>query len=439
MKRDSLRGALVGALSVVLGAGCGTCRSTETSPAGADATIEAAPLSSSAIDAGELPARCTSVAAELELPGGDTFEAGTAVVVGDRLYLGGLFADGARKGFVLATDTSLGKAERIDLGDLGGGDLAPYVVGGAAFAVVAAYAPGPSLGKSAATKGGAAKDPPSRTLVVSTLDGAKAVPLLKVLQQADESFAFDLSLSAKDAGLVTWDEDSERVVRGLVKVAPFVGGKLGEATIVSPYETDADTPKLVRTADGRVWLAWLARETITYDAGPLPDADKAGAYLEAPGEDRAHQWVEAVALDPTTGKAQGTPIVLAPRKGFVAAFELVASGDGFDAVLVDGAVERDGAGSRLVRVPVRGGKAGTPSTLATGVAGAAAVVGSLVTFVDPSERTMLVPVDGGPATREPLARGGRVVASLPGALVAAQVTSADGGPGRASLRRLVCP
>lgn len=440
-RRSFFAGFVSVAAIVASGAGCGTCRSTDggaASDAASDALLEGAVVA----DGGDLPARCKSTTAEAELPGGDTFEAGGAIVTGDRLAVAGSYVvDAVRKGVVVVSDVSLTKVERIELGDLGGGDLAPHLATctGCGLPVVAAYAPSPQ-GKSLGTKGGTAKDAPQRVLLVSSLEGNRATLLVKVPQQGDESAAFDLLLGAKDAGLVAWDEDSDRVVRGVVKIASFSQGKLGETVVATPYETDADGPKLVRTEKGDVFLAFLAREAFGNDGGVLADADKEGAYLEAPGEERAHQWVEAVALDPS-GKPRGAPFAVTPRgRGFASSFELVAAGEGFDVLVVDGAVERDGAGSRLVRVPVRAGKPASATTLAGGVAGAAAVFGKLVTFVDPSERTMLVALDPPHGvTREPLAGGGRFVAEVGGGFVSAQIAAGDGGPSRAFLKRHACP
>ena len=75
-----------------------------------------------------------------------------------------------------------------------------------------------------------------------------------------------------------------------------------------------------------------------------------------------------------------------------------------------------------------------------GAAGGASVVGPFVSFVDGSERTMLVSREAPfVQSRETLAQGGRFVAFADGSLFAASIVTTDGGPGRGILRRLRCP
>lgn len=447
------RFALVAAVLVASSAGCGSCRET-TQGARADASADASTDANAnantladdllARDGGDFVARCSKTTAEVELEGGESFEVGGAVVAGNELSAAASFVrEGARKGVVFQADAALTKVRTIDLGELAGGDLAPQLATCASCegqVVVAAFATSAAGPKSVGNRPGAARVAAQRTLVVSAIEGGKASPLYRVPQQADESAAFDLALVAKGSGLVAWDEDSERVVRGIVKVVAFSAGKLGEAIVASPYETDAESPKLVRTAKGEVYLGWLAREAISTDGG-VSDADLQGAYLEAPGEERAHQWVEIVALD-STGKPKGAPLAVTARgRGFAASFELVASGDGFDVIVVDGAVRQDGLGSKVSRVPIRAGRPGLIADLVTGGGGAASatVFDSYVTFVDVSERPMVVSLDP-PHTlsREPLARGGRFVAALPGAFFSVGIETTDAGAPRASLKRHVC-
>jgi hypothetical protein len=448
--KDSARIPIIVALFVLFVLALGLSRSScgpEVVTIAADAAASAAPIDGTTVkEAGaELPARCSRTTAEAALEGGDSFEVGGAELSASEITVAAsLSRDGGREGVVFQADLALSKIRATDLGELAGGDLVPRLATCSSCngrVVVASYAVSAAGPKSFGNVAGTARPAAQRTLVVSALDGGKATPLVRLPQQADESAAFDLVLADKDSGLVAWDEDSDRVVRGIVKVAPFGGGKPGEPVVVSPYETDADSPKLVRNAKGEVFVGWIAREVIGTDGG-VADADLQGAYLEAPGEERAHQWIEIVALD-TTGKPRGAPFAVTARgRGFASSFELVGTPDGVDVLVVDGAVRQDGMGSRVLRVPVRAGKPGAALELvsAGGGAASATVFGAFVTFVDVSERSMVVALDP-PHTvsREPLARGGRFVAAVGSTFYSVGVDGADGGVLTARLRRHDCP
>jgi hypothetical protein len=400
---------------------------------------------SSSKDAGgfDLPARCTKVTGEITLEGGQGLEVGDAEVdSGGALYLAAsLDRESGRVGTVFRVSSAFEKAEPIDLGKYAGGDLAPRLFVAPSSLIVASYTKSESP-RSFGNRAGTARVVGTRTLGFSRLSGATAKPLFEVLQAVDDSFGFDAVVTADGTGLVAWDEDSDRVVRGVVKVATFREDKLDAepARVVTAYETDADSPKLVRTASGAIWLGYLAREVVAEPEGGAPDADLQGAYLEAPGEERAHQWIELVELD-TGGKPKGQPFPITPRgKGFVSSFELVPREGGFDALIDDGAVRGDGLGARLERIAVRGGKAGLPEELIDGGMGAASpvVLGDSVSFVDIAERTMLLTLSPRVLTREPSARGGRFVATSKGSLYGVSLDVAETGPARAVLRRHSC-
>jgi hypothetical protein len=265
-------------LACVLGGGlvgCGSCRETRQGE-GAVPSAEAGGVDAR-VDAGELAARCTVALAEAPLEGGDSLEVGSADVGAGGLAVGVSFGrDGARVGAVVVADLALGKVRSLALGELSAGDAAPLVTscaacGGRRF--VATHVKPEPMAKPAVAPSGAVRGAaPPRVLSIASLDGDTLAPVVRVKEQADESSAFDLLPSSRETGLVAWDEDSDRVVRGIVKVATFAGGKVSEPVVVSPYETDADTPKLVRTARGEVFVAWLAREGVGTDGG-LTDAD----------------------------------------------------------------------------------------------------------------------------------------------------------------------
>ncbi len=448
--KDSARIFIIVALFALFVLALGLSRASCGPEVVSSAADGAASLASSdaavAKEAGaELPARCTRTTAEAPLEGGDSFEVGGAELSASEITVAAsLSRDGGREGVVFQADLALSKVRATDLGELAGGDLVPRLATCSACGgrvVVASYSVSAAGPKSFGNVAGKARAAAQRTLVVSALEGGKATPIVRLPQQADESAAFDLSLVDKDSGIVAWDEDSDRVVRGIVKVASFGGGKPGKPVVVSPYETDADSPKIVRTARGEVFVGWIAREVFGTDGGAA-DADLQGAYLEAPGEERAHQWIEIVELD-ATGKPRGTPVAVTARgRGFASSFELVGTSDGVDVLVVDGAVRQDGLGSRVLRVPVRAGRPGAAFELVSSGSGAASatVFGAFVTFVDVSERSMIVALEPPHAvSREPLARGGRFVAAVGSTFYSVGVDGADGGVPTAVLRRHDCP
>ncbi len=396
-------------------------------------------------DAGlEVPARCTKTTGELTLEGGQSLEVGDAEIdPSGALYLAAsLDREAGRVGTVFRVGSTFDKSEPIDLGKYAGGDLAPRLFVAPSSLMVASYTKSDAP-RTFGNRAGTARVAGTRTLGFSRLAGASAKPLFEVAQAIDDSFGFDAVVTADGAGLVAWDEDSDRVVRGVVKIAAFRDDKL-EADpphVVTAYETDADSPKLVRTASGGIWLAYLAREVVAEPEGGAPDADLQGAYLEAPGEERAHQWIELVELD-AAGRTKGPAVAVTPRgKGFVASFELVAREGGFDVLVDDGAVRGDGLGARLERIPIRGGKPGPTEELVDGGVGAASpvVVGEAVSFVDIAERTMLLTLSPRALTREPSAHGGRFVAASKGVLYGVSLDVGEAGPARAVLRRHSCP
>ncbi len=441
---------VLAALSLTAGAaGCGGCGRERVS--GVDAGAEPgdarpAPATSAA---GALPARCTATTAERELEGGASLEVGDAQLTASGLWLSAtLVRGGARVGVVFQTDLALGQARLVELGELAGGELAPrlFALEGAppTTVLVASYARG-AAPRTLGNRPGAARVVATRTLAVAELGAGSVTPLFRLDQQADDSMAFDLVLTGKSSGFIAWDEDSDRVVRGVVKVAPFADGKLKADAVVTatPYETDADSPRLTRTAGGDVLLGWLARDVLGDDAGAEPDADKQGAYLETSGEERARQWVELATLDPA-GKPTGALLSITARsKSHTSSFELGSAQDGADVYLYDAVLRGESQGARVLRVPVRGRRALAAEELLDGGVGAAPTFlgGGLVAFVDLAERSMLfVPGGARQLTREPLARGGRFVASAAGSLYSVAVEpGADGGPGRAVLRRHACP
>lgn len=441
------------ALALLLGsAACGDCRGRQelSSVPALDASAEASDGEGARSDGGvELGARCEATTAELSLEGGATLEVGDAHLTAAGLALSAtLERDGARVGVVFLADAALSKVRTLDLGDLAGGELAPRLFAHDGAVLIASYVRGASP-KSLGNRPGAARVVATRTLAVAELGAERASPLFRVSQQADDSMAFDLVMTGKSTGLVAWDEDSERVVRGVVKVAAFADGKVSSPVVATPYETDADSPGLLRTADGALTLAWLAREVLSSQDGGdkgAPEPDRQGDYLETAGEERARQWVQLAPID-ASGKLAGPIVSVTPRgRSQATAFELAPAvgSAGADVYVYDAALRGEREGARLLRVPVRAGKVlPQEELLAGGVGAAPSLLGpGLIGFVDLAERSMLVTSTGTERrlTREPLAQGGRFVAADKGTLYSVSVeVGVDGGPGRAWLRRHTCP
>jgi hypothetical protein len=298
----------------------------------------------------------------------------------------------------------------------------------------------------------------TRMLEIARFDGVTLVREGAIVQQADESLAYDVAWPAgSGAPLVAWDEDAPTVPaqiladRGVVKVQVMGGGK---ARVASPDTSDAEAPRLLARRGG-YWLAWLARR-------PEPETSQdAGAAAEGPGERRAYRWVELVALD-AKGEATSAVRRVTPEKGRVASFDLAAgapeSGGGGDPKLVvvvqDEAAVSEGAGERIVRYALDGQKDRIESgeLLDGGVGHALADLLPLaadgrgggqhwLSFTDTQEHAHLVLLGAsfgiaGAPTLEPALDGARIVASgPPGDIVYAVGPAAGAG---VELRRLVC-
>jgi hypothetical protein len=457
----------VSALALSALTACNGCKG-DASPA--PAASGQAPLSSGAVPAplpsvvAEALPRCRVDGARLALPG-DEVVVGDGVMVPDAIFVGVIRREGPRRlASIVRASLDLASMKAIDVGVALGEDPppSPRVHAGSVF--VASYA----RTKAGADKGadaGTATGGMTRVLEVARVDGAALVREGSIVQQADESLAFDLAwpsggaTGAAAAPLVAWDEDAPLGAgqlladRGVVKVQLLGGAK---ARVASPDTTDAEAPRLLAKRGGGYWLAWLARRP--------ESTEDAGAAAEGPGEGRAYRWVELVVLD---AKGEPTSPVrrITPEKGRVASFDLaaaVAEGGSGDARLVllvqDEAAHSDGAGERIVRYVVGGGEKDRVESgdLLDGGVGHA-LVDLLTTpddshaprwlaFSDLQEHTHVVPLGpslalGAAPTAEPSLDGARVVAAGASAEVLYAVGAAggtDAGGGRVELRRLVC-
>jgi hypothetical protein len=456
---------VVSAVALAAQVGCDGCKRSE--PAGVDMSSPAPITSASgmassnaSVVAESLP-RCRVDGARLAIPG-DEVVAGDAVTGGDAVLLGVVRREGGRRlASVVRASLDLATVKMLDVGTSLGEDPPPSPRRSGGVAFVASYArakAGPSTTTSDA--GGGAGAIMTRVLEIAKIEGDSLVREGSVVQQGDESLAYDIAWPNEGTGapLVAWDEDAPPTGlqllsdRGVVKVQILGAAK---PRVASPDATDAEAPRLLARRGG-YWLAWLAKR-------PEPVED-AGVAAEGPGERRAYRWVELVALD---AKGEPTSAVrrVTPEKGRVASFDLAATAVEAGAeprlvVLVqDEAAHADGAGERIVRYFFDGQKDHVESgELLDGGVGhsLAELLGApgdphahaprWLAFSDTQEHAHLVPLGpslalAGKATIEPSLDGARIVGSGPAPDVVYAVGSAgaaDAAGGRLELRRLIC-
>jgi len=472
----------IGAVGLsALAVGAAGCKKSDPPPptTSSDTTTAAAPsavASSSASVVAETLPRCRVDGARLAIPGDDVV-AGDAITTADALLVGVVRRQGAKRlASVLRASLDLASVKMIDVGTTLGDDPppSPRMRGGTVF--VASYArsaadagagagAGAVTGNAGGTTAAIAAGTMTRMLEIARFDGAALVREGAVVQQADESLAYDVAWPDHGAPLVAWDEDAPMVSEGSTPKAWVMGGRqiladrgvvkvqvlgAGKPRVASPDTSDAEAPRLLARRGG-YWLAWLAHR-------PEPGED-AGAAAEGPGERRAYRWVELVALD-AKGEATSAVRRVTPEKGRVASFDLAtAPPDGgagepkLVVVVQDEAAVTEGAGERIVRYAVDGQKDRIESAelLDGGVGHALADLLPLaasdpratrwLSFTDTQEHAHLVPLGGslglaGAPTLEPSLDGARIVASGPPGDVVYAV--GPGAPAGVELRRLVC-
>jgi hypothetical protein len=464
------RCAFAAVLAVVAAAPAVACKKGEPAPpttsldttSGVDTRGPAAVTSSSASVVAEMLPRCRVDGARVGVPGDDVV-AGDAVTTPDALLVGVVRRQGGKRlASVVRASLDLASVKMIDVGATLGDDPppSPRLHGGTVS--VASYArhnadagagAGALTGNAAGTSAAIAGGTMTRILEIARLDGTSLVREGAVLQQADESLAYDVAWPDHGAPVVAWDEDAPMLPsqiladRGVVKVQVLGAGK---PRVASPDTSDAEAPRLLARRGG-YWLAWLAHR-------PEP-AEDAGAAAEGPGERRAYRWVELVALD-AKGEATSPVRRITPEKGRVASFDLATSppesGSGEPKLVVvvqDEAAVTEGAGERIVRYAVDGQKDRVESAelLDGGVGHALADLLPLaaadpramrwLAFTDTQEHAHLVPLGSalglaGAPTLEPSLDGARIVASgPPGEIVYAVGPAAPAG---VEIRRLVC-
>jgi hypothetical protein len=457
-----MRTSLALAMTAVLAAiGCKKDEPSPPTTSSASAPplpASSAPASAAAVVAESLP-RCRADGARVAIPG-DEVVTGDAAVASDALLVGVVRREGNKRvASIVRTSLDLASVKVIDVGAALGDDPPPSPRMRGATALVASFArakvgAGADAGAGGSAGAGAGA---TRVLEIARIEAAGLVAEGSVVQQADESLAYDVAWASDDKGvpLVAWDEDAPPKLgaltadRGVVKVQLLGPG--AKARVASPETSDAEAPRLLPRKGGW-WLAWLARRP---EAGE--DAGANGA-AEGPGERRAYRWVELVALD-AKGEVASPVRRVSPEKGRVASFDLAAAkSGGADAQLVivvqDEAAHAEGAGERIVRYAIDGEKIEAADLLDGGVghalaellpqAGDAGAVRWLV-FTDTHEHAHLVPLGpqlrlAGAATTEPSLDGARVVATAAPDVVYAvgSAGATDAAGGRLELRRLVC-
>ena len=436
----ALAGAALGLLPV---SGCSGCSKSDPAPTSTTSARPSAVASATATVVAESLPRCRIDGARLAVPGEDVV-VGEAVVSSDALLVGVVRREGNKRfASIVRASLDLGSITVVDVGPSLGDDPPPAPRLRGTGAMVTSFARKPADGGAAGT----------RSLDVARIEKNVLVAEGSIVQQADESLAYDVAWpeGEKGAGLVAWDEDAPPEVaqalgdRGVIKVQLLGAGT--KPRIASPTNADAEAPRLLARPGG-FWLAWLARR-----AEAAEDAGANGAP-EGPGERRSYRWVELVSLD---AKGEPTSAVrrVSPEKGRAASFELARFGGGTDGQLVvlvqDEAAHAEGAGERIVRYAIDGEKTDSADLLDGGVGHALADLlppsgaNRWLAFTDTQEHAHLILL--GPALRisgantmEPALDGTRVLGtSPPDALYAIGPAGAgDSATGRVELRRLIC-
>ena len=429
---------------------CGSCRRGDAGDASPSSSASASP-SSPGVVAESLP-RCRPEAQRLAIPGEDVTVGDVAIGTGG-LLAGVIRVDGERRvASVMRASLDLTTSSIVDVGPPLGDDPPPSPRWNGTTAYVAYFA------RQASDAGAKLRELRIARLEASAIGKVEAT----VLQQADESLAFDIAWNDAGVGLAAWDEDAPMKVGDAGSGPPFEGRGfvkvqvLGSETrrVASPESSDAESPRLVPRPGGGFWLGWLARR-----------AEEETYAVEGPGEKRAFRWVEIVPLT-ATGEAAGPVRRITSEKGRVAAFELARNGADLAVMVQDELASAEGAGARIVRYLVAGEKGesiqssdvvdgGVGTTLAELVPSTSPAEGARwLAWTDTAERTHMTPllaaglVAAAPPTTEPSLDGARVLAAAPPdilyALVGASGASVESeGTAvqrvRPELRRFACP
>jgi hypothetical protein len=282
-----------------------------------------------------------------------------------------------------------------------------------------------------------------------------AAPIAAYAGRADESLAFDASLSADASrAAVVWDDDTpsgERKTGGItVAVAPLGGGQPLASRIVSGDTAEPDGPRLLAREPkegGGWWVAWMAhRPELLADAAARPGA----AVAEAPAEDRSFTWIEVIAIG-DDGAPAGPPRRITSATGHAGAFDLAPHPHGgLDVLVRDETQLREGEGGRILHVVVSAdGRADEPAVIVPAGVGRGAidvVLGATgaawLAYSDAQDRTLLVPLGPGrsalgAASIEDALEGGRFL-TVAGEGALTRFTAAFPGADGPLFREVAC-
>lgn len=365
-------------------------------PSAPDAGASAAGLTGDAAVAGLLPARCRPAGAgpsladagggELEVGVATPYELGYAVSFVRRSASGPLSSV-----LLVAADGSSARA--FDLGaTLGDGPPAQLASCGATL-VAAAY-------ERASTRDGGAGAEARRSLAVWSVSAAGIQRIASVQEASDDSLAFDVACSgaSPSEALLVWDESAVATAgpaRGVVRIASLAAGRAPLVRDLSPPETDAELPRVVRA--GPRWLAfWVAHRP-----EPPPRGD-GSADIEAIGEAPTYGWLEMATVE-RDGRALGSPRRLTSSSGHVSVYDVLAGGSddapALDVVARDDGEASEGSGGALWRVHVAGDRAEPPALVPNDGLGRGAPAfvadraGPWLSWVGPREEIRLEPLD----------------------------------------------
>lgn len=394
------------------------------------------------------PERCHFDGEPLVLAPG-TVEIGRADMRANELEVG-LSSGGVGEVVAIGLAPTLRIAQRTSVGPLASDAPPPRVFAFASTAWALYY---PAAGDA----GG------KRHLRLAALEGTPRV-LRTVADLApeslDESLAFDGAFreeGGKVEGLVAWDDDEGE--RGVVRVALYQNGTMGEAKTVSApsVKGDAAGPRVLATGDGyQVFWTMRRDDTQPDGAAKLPSDNE----LEGPGELRGFEWIETIKLG-LDGSARGAVQRLTADSGHVGSFDVLpalavppAPVTSFDLYARDAAQR-----GKLVHVAAKPTSAPpdvkvTPVELPPATLGAPTLLrwttdASLLVYEDDRGHSLLAPFDPATGTVDPAKAaasdesvfdGGSLLAALSGPAGAARLfVVSTGAEARATqVRPAVC-
>ncbi|HNS99124.1 MAG TPA: hypothetical protein PLJ27_10695 [Polyangiaceae bacterium] len=228
-----------------------------------------------------------------ELGDGVAFDGGFAV--------GALSQQGQGTAFEIITTNRDGTAWRkISAGASHGDADAPRV-----------FSRGKTLGMAILEPSGS-----SRTLRLARIDRDQILWASEILQDQDESLAYDVVIG-KEVAVAVWDGVPKGRDVGAVFLATFdptTFQKPSKPKVMTLPGTDAEMPRLLERSGG-FWLFWLARRP----GSPSDDS-------QYRAEDIDYRWIEALPLD-NRGAMTGTAVRLGPTDGHVLGFDVVSLQD----------------------------------------------------------------------------------------------------------------